>query len=388
MIRFITIVLICVFTLSGYAQKIHPIVSAQGDSTIMPSYTTVDSVKWSPQSPDVNKIHAAAIHIAAQQCPNGGFGWPHNDCTTTYNNITAPILNGIHQAWKQTDNGAYLGVMVDGGNYDLLYQFDTGEPRISTKTPLFMWEVSKASGDSVYYDHIENNIFAAMETSSYGPDALDTAAWIASVVTARQGAWINLLPWEFSSMPLIAQRHCRTNQAALFEQAILDGFNSMNNTDPANVYSDLIGIAGGVWGLAAINRQTFPAINAALHSGINGMTTLQELADFLISQQNSDGSWYWHSNLTSPTDDDKDTQTTAYAILALIKAKERLGLDYLPAINSGQNWLESMQNQYGGFPSNPGGTENTEVEAEALTALATVGIYDRIYTSEFECYQY
>ncbi len=168
---------------------------------------------------------------------------------------------------------------------------------------------------------------------------------------------------------MIAKKQGRMAQATLFEQAILDGFNSMDDTSPQTVYSDLIGVAGGVWGLATLNRQNFPALNSPLHH-INGMTDLKQLADFIVSKQNLDGSWYWHSELASPTNDDKDTQTTAYAILALIKANQRLPADYLPAIIAGQNYLESIQDQFGGFPSFPGGDENTEVEAEALSALA------------------
>ena len=364
-------------------QKIHPIVTSLGGMVL-----TVDeqsSRLWNPQAPDINAIHAAAIHISAQQCPDGGFGWPHNDCSTTYHNITSPILQGVHKAWQQTGNNAYLGIMVNGGNFDLLSEFTNGDSRFSTGSGLFMWDLTAATSDSTYQSFTETDFFTELDANTYGPDDLDTAGWINSVVTGRQGTWVNLLPWEFISLPLIAGRHCRPAQATLFEQAILDNFNSMDDTSPDTVYNDLIGVAGGLLGLAAVNRQNFPAISAPKHD-INGLSGLKQLADFLVNQQNPDGSWYWHSKLVKPTNDDKDTQTTAYAVLALIKANERLADDYLPAINLGQNFLESMQNQFGGFASFPGGDENTEVESEALTALATVGVYDRIYRSGLECY--
>ena len=364
-------------------QKIHPIATAMGGIVLKVDEINVKA--WNPQIPDINVVHSAAIHISAQQCPDGGFGWPHNDCTATYNNITSPILQGIHKAWQQTDNNAYLGIMVNGGNFDLTSEFTNGDSRFYTASGLFLWDLSMASGDSIYKDFVDTSFFDELDANTYGPDDLDTAGWIASTVTNRQGAWVNLLPWEFASLPLIANRHCRTAQATLFEQAILDNLNNLDDTSPNTVYSDFIGVAGGVWGLAAVNRQNFPAIVAPLHN-INGFSSLKQLADFLVNNQNVDGSWYWHSNIATPTNSDKDTQTTAYAVLALIKANERLADDYLPAINLGQNFLESMQDQFGGFPSFPGGSENIEVESEALTALATVGVYDRIYRSGLECY--
>jgi hypothetical protein len=380
--------IVCMMVLSvtvGVAkEKIHPIVTSLGG--IVLTTQEYSNQKWNPQDPDSDVIHAAAIHISAQQCPDGGFGWPHNDCSSTFHNITAPILNGVFKAWRRTKNAGYLGVMVDGGNFDLLSEYSNGDSRFSTETPLFMWNISKAVGDDTYTNFVESNVFGELEAATYGPNDLGTQAWIDSVVTARQGTWINLLPWEFKSLPLIAQKHCHPTQATIFEQAILDSFNSMDDTSPGSVYSDIIGVAGGVWGLAAINRQTFPAINAPLHSGISGMENLQQLVQFLIAQQNEDGSWYWHSNLSNPTEDDKDLQTTAYVVLALIKANEKISTDYLPIINSAQNWLESMQNPFGGFPSFPGGNENTEVEAEVLSALATVGVYDRLFANQFECY--
>jgi len=377
--------LLFVFQAHTKENKIHPIATSEGGLILTVNQQNI--TKWNPLNPDLDVIHAAAIHIAAQQCSDGGFGWPHNDCSATYHNITAPIMNGIHKAWVQTGNSAYLGLMINGGNFDLLSEYSNGESRFGTFTSGFMWNLSLATSDFTYKDFVENNLFAELEAGTYGPNDLDTAGWIASVVTNRQGTWINLLPWEFKSLAKIARNHGRMAQADLFELAILDNFNTMDDTSPSTVYSDLIGVAGGILGLAQLNRQTFPAINSPKHH-INGMTSLQQLVDFLISKQNPDGSWYWHSDMVSPmpTEDDKDTQTTAYAVLALIKANQILPADYLPAINAGQNWLESIQGQFGGFPSYPGGDENTEVEAEALSALATtvVEFSDAMFSDSFE----
>ncbi len=366
--------------------KIHPIVTPSGAYVIEITESKTVQPNNAIHSLD-DAIEAGAINIAAQQCPDGGFGWPHNDCSNTYHNITAPIIDGVRQAYLRSGNAGFLGVMKNSGDYDLTNQYGNGEARFGAFTSYMMWNLSKDTGDSTYRDFVETEFFAALEAGTYGEDDLDTQGWITAVETSRTGTWVNLRPWEFSSLVLITQRHCRDIQSGEFEQALWRGLGTLDNTDPDNVYSDVIGVAGGLLGMARINRTSFPAINAPLHSGVNGLGTLEALADYLMSLQNPDGSFYWHSNLAAPTDGDKDTQSTAYAVMALIKAAERLGeADYLLAIESGKGFLLSMQDEFGGFTSYPGGTYNTEVEGEALTAIGMQGIYDRIFQSNLECY--
>ncbi|WP_223787229.1 prenyltransferase/squalene oxidase repeat-containing protein [Marinicella meishanensis] len=370
-------------------QKIHPIVTTQG------SYVVAVDVANEPANGHHTRtsqqaIEAGAIHIAAQQCPNGGFGWPHNDCDNTYNNITPPIIDGVRQAYLMDSNLGYLGVMTAAGDYDLTHQYGNAEARFGAFTAYQMWHLSRDTGDDTYHDFTEMEFFAALEAGTYSDADWDTAGWIAAVETARTGTWVNLRPWEFSSLVLIAQRHCRPIQSGSFEQAIWAGLGTLDRTDPDNVYSDVIGVAGGLLGLARINRLNFPAINAPLHDGVNGIDNLADLADYLVSLQNPNGSFYWHSNLAAPDASDQDTQSTAYATLALIAANERMPMPiYSPAIAAAKAYLLTMQDNDGGFASYPGDTEhNTEVEGEVLSALGTIGVYDRLYRSGMECYLY
>ncbi|MGJ8662206.1 MAG: hypothetical protein ACSHWU_01090 [Marinicella sp.] len=369
-------------------QNIHPIVTTEGVYLVNSHAVTTEKAALNNRSTD-DAIEAGAIHVAAQQCPDGGFGWPHNNCDNTYHNITPPIIDGIRQAYNIDHNAGFLGVMLDAGDYDLLSQYNNGEARFGAFTAYQMWNLSHDSADSIYIDFTETNFFAALAAGTYGEDDLDTAGWINAVETSRTGTWVNLRPWEFSSLVLIAQRHCRNIQSGEFEQALWRGLGTLDNTDPDNVYSDVIGVAGGLLGLARINRTSFPAIDAPLHPGVNGLGSLSDLADYLVSLQNPDGSFYWHSNLLAASEGDKDTQTTSYALLAIIAASEKLADNpaYLAAIETGKSWLASMQEAGGGFASFPGDTEhNTEIEGEALTALGTVGVYDRIYKHGLECY--
>jgi hypothetical protein len=368
--------------------KIHPIASHH--NPVVEIVNSYSQPMWNPQAPDGDVILNAAIHITAQQCPDGGFGWPHDTCASpSPQNTTGPIMRAIRHAWKNTELPVFMDSMLKAGDYNLSFEYANNTPRFGTMTPFWLWNLTHESGDSIYQDFTESGFFSALEAGTYGSGSdMDTQEWIASVESARTGAWVNLRPWEFTDLILVSQRHCRNIQSGMFENAIYRGLGTLDNTDPDNVYSDLIGVTGGAIGLASVNRLSFAAINAPLHGGINGIDSLEALADYLASQQNADGSWYWHSNLAAPSESDKDGQTTAYAIIALIKANERLpNKNYLPAIQLGQEWLLTLQDSDGGFFGYPGDTgHNTEVEGEIVDALGTVGVYDRIFGSGLECY--
>ncbi len=320
---------------------------------------------------DIAGLQAGADQIVDQQCPDGGWGWPHDTCTTTYHNITGPIALGLLDAYPLTGDAAHLASAVAGGDFDLLSEYPTGNPRFGSFTAYFMWRLSEASGDSTYSDFAATEFFDALDAGTYGPDGdWTTADFVTAVQAARAGAWINLLPWEFSTLTFTATQIGNAGQDAVFQDAILDGLDTLDSTDPGSVYADLLGLAGGIRGLALIGVTTFDPINAPNCAAIDGIDNLGDLADVLVSFQNVDGSWNWHSAVPAPTEGDKDTQNSAYAVMALAAADPLLAADYSAAIVNGRTWLWSMQLPSGGFLSYPGGDENTEVEGEALSALA------------------
>jgi hypothetical protein len=321
-------------------------------------------------------LEAAADHIVDQQCLDGGWGWPHDDCGTTYNNITGPIALGLLRAHELI--GYDLQPSLDAGDFDLTFQYGNGESRFGASAPFFLWRLSQVSGDNQYSNHAESDFFDELQAGTYGPSDLDTAGWIASVEAARTGTWVNLRPWEFDTLAMVSSAAVIGNagQQALFVQGVLDGLNTLDNTAPASVYSDIIGITGGVRGLALSGTTSFAAINAPNHALVNGLTTLCDLADMLAGLQNPDGSWYWHSDLSSlggATNGDKDVQTSAYALMALIAAEAAGCGPYDSEIVKAYTWITSMQDVDGGYFSYPGGGHNTEVEGEALNALTMAG---------------
>lgn len=342
-----------------------------GTDVVLPSDRPVTSPFAPAGGPG---MQAGADHIVAQQCAVGGWCWPHGSscCPAGPNNVTAPIALGVLDAYAHTADAAHLASAVLGGDYDLTSQYPGGQPRFGSFTPYFLYQLTQVSGDPQYADHATANFFTALNDGTYGSNGdLDTAGWIQMVKDARTGTWINLRPWEFHTLIHTCYHIGHVGQAALFKQALLDGLNTLDNTDPANVYVDLLGLSGGVRGLALSGTQTFAPINSPLHAGINGIDNLEDLTAQLASYQNADGSWYWNSDLPAPTAGDEDTQVTAYAVLALIEADRWTAADYTTAIADGKAWLLSMQQPSGAFVSYPGGSENTEVEGEALSAIAS-----------------
>jgi hypothetical protein len=322
-------------------------------------------------------IQAAADRLIALQCtPPGGWGWPLT-CPPEYHNITGATAMGLVAAYRLTADPGTLSAALDAGDYEQtsVYPGD-GEYRASTASAYFLWQLTDVSGDATYRNFAATEFFDELTAGTYGDSNLDTAGWIGAVQAARAGAWINLLPWEFDTLAWTAGQIGNAtsgpadavSQQDRFEEAILDGLDTLDNTDPDNVYSDMIGLAGGVRGLALNGTTSFPAINAPLFTPINGMTTLCELADLLAGYQNANGSWYYSTNLASPGSTDQDAQITAYAILALVAADAQGCGPYDAEIALGRAWLDSIQDASGGF-MDPYYGENAEVNGECLDAM-------------------
>ncbi len=321
---------------------------------------------------------AGADYLLDQQIKNTGDitqdgGWTWDNGTTAASNIAGPTAIGLVRYYNVAGGANYIAAAQAASDFISNTTYPNGEVRYSTSDPYFNWQLTLATGDNTYANRTKVEFFDTLAAGTYSSGDYDTAGWIGAVQSARTGTWQNLRPWEFSSIAVTADYYGNAGQADLFEQGILDGLNTQDDRTPDTVYSDLLGIAGGLRGLALRGTTTFAAIDSENHSGIDGISTLTDLADYMVSQQNLDGSWNRHSNVVDPEDSDKRTQTTAYAILALEAADEALGTNvYADEILLGRNWLITMQDAVsGGFYSSPGeaGYINNEVTGEVVAAL-------------------
>ncbi len=343
-----------------------------------------------------------AIHLLVEQCDDGGWAWSdHGTCTAaSAENTIAPIVDGLLVAHETSGLGIIKDAALDATVYGLSSEFGSGEARLWSQSALHLWRIWALTGDDTYRNFVVDNYYEKFLTGSYRPDVggqdIDDFIAASRKVTT---AYVNLRSWEFAPQALAAERYCYQAFSDKFRDGIINALNDLTNvstfTSDGNTYYkpyDVLGVAGAVLGLARINYvDNFPApVNAPNHDLVDGIANLEELADYLVGLQNPDGSFYDKTGLALDNDGPNPvghTQTTAYAVLAMIKAQERFpNKNYLTAIESAKDWLTSIQDADGGFPSYPGGPKNSEVEAEAIQALGAEGVYDRIFKGQMECY--
>lgn len=316
---------------------------------------------------------AGADYLIGKQNVDGGWAW--TDVGPTASNIQGATGFGVLRVYEATGGSSYLTSAKKAGDYIKdSNRYSVGVPRFATADPYYLGRLSTASGDSTWSSWTTTEFFGAQTAGTYGGPTRNwtTAGFIGAVQTGRTGTWVNLRSWEFSTLTAAAGSMGTPVQQGQFQSGILSGLDTLDNTSPMTVYSDILGVAGGVHGLSLNGTSSFTGISSPNHSGVNGISSLVGLASYLGALQNPDGSWYWHSNLGAPGLSDEDTQTTAYAVLALEAAGAFLGTGaYDAQISLGRDFLRSMQLPGGGFISYPGDTSavNNEVTGEAVAAL-------------------
>lgn len=301
---------------------------------------------------------------------DGGWGWTNGD--TSASNIAGATGLSLVRMYNATGTARYLDAAKAAGDFISNTTYDNGEVRYATADPYYDWQLSLAAGDNTWSNNAKTEFFDTLHNGTYGPSDYTTAGWIGAVQTGRSGGYVNLRPWEFSTIAVTAANIGNTGQETLFVDAILDGLDTLDSSQ----WWDILGATGGLRGLALDGITSFDPITSPAHAGINGISSVAGLADYIAGLQNADGSWYWSSDINSPGESDKDTQTSAYAILALEAAGDVLGtLDYADEIAAGRAWLVTMQDSITkGFWGYPGEWESTpyinnEVSGEAVAAL-------------------
>ncbi|MBI5093373.1 MAG: hypothetical protein HZB26_13155 [Candidatus Hydrogenedentes bacterium] len=303
-------------------------------------------------------------HLVDYQNPDGGWSWEHGTLPPVTPsggspaNTMGPIGLGLLNAYSHTTDATHLQAAVDGANYAIATTYPNLEARFGTSDPYFFLRLSAVTGDTTYANNAATEFFDALSAGTYGPSNLNTAGWISSVQAGRTGLWVNLRPWEFSTIAYTAGQIGNAGQQTDFENAIIAGLGTLDSA----AYYDYLGLAGGLYGLALDGTN----IGSTSVGDFGTVADTTALAALLAGAQNADGSWNWNSGLGAGNE---DTQVTAYATLALLAADAAGFGNWDSQISQARNWLWSMQQPSGGFLSYPGGTENHEVEGEALQAV-------------------
>jgi hypothetical protein len=301
---------------------------------------------------------AGGDRLAALQNDDGGWDWPLDDGDPTNSsptNTVGPIAMGLAQAYGHTNDPSHLAALQKAGTFLLAKtnNFSPSDGYLAAK-------LDQVFGSTTYVDHVKANFYDPLAAGTYdrnGAGTLyDTAGYVNLIRTSRAGDIANLAAWDIG-MGLVgaASAGASTTEWVAGLKAEIDELDG-------DLYYDVIGLAGAVYGLAFVGEDYDPT--AGEHAAAS---SLSDLAAILASYQIDGGGFTWNSNYMNPGEDNETIQETSYAILAL---NEFDCAAYQSEIGGAADYVVSVQLATGGWKNWAGGGENNEVTGEALWGLS------------------
>ena len=322
-------------------------------------------------SPGVSSgIAGGANWLMAQQDAGGGYPWTAGG--SIYANTQGPTAQGMMKAYSHDGDGAYSESAVASATYlitapyPVVYTDD--DPRFGTHNPLFLEDLSLITADTTYSDFVQTWFWDKLSSSTYGENNdMDAAAFGAAVVVGRTGqGLVALSPWDLSATAIAAHVAGEFDSRDALMASILAG---LNGTSAGDSY-DTLGLAGAIWASALTGVDLDPV--AGVYASAN---TSADLAAILAGMTLADSprAWLWGSNADPSDPTNGDTQTTAYALMALNAFDQAT---YLSQIEQGTAFIRSVQDVSGQFLAYTGAATDAagggEVHGEALAALVIV----------------
>lgn len=292
-------------------------------------------------------IDRGAFRLLATQNEDGGWGWLETDTnpatgTSAYNTIGV-TAQGMLDCYKELDLPRYLEACIDAYGLMLVNSADplASVHRIKGPDIPFLVELSEVTNNPEYAEFAKARYEAAITDFGGG-----TATGFAEFVRdGRKGqGYPELISWDINLYIQGALALGETDDAALMAEVIYDSlyvevvdFNLSNQSQ--NCY--WLAVTG--------------ALEAFVTTGTHS-TEAEGLVTALLDSQQPDG------HFVGVAPDGDDLQTTAYAVLALIKVGEDR------AVVSAVNYLIGEQELNGGWKDS-GGIECTEVGSEIIQAI-------------------
>ncbi len=305
-------------------------------------------------------MQSGSDRLAALQNDDGGWDWPLDDgnpANASPTNTVGPIAMGLAQAYLRTGDSAHLTALQNAGTF-LLAKINNFSPSDGYLAAM----LDQVFAVTTYTDHVTTNFYDQLAAGTYDRLGLgtlySTASYVQSIRNARAGT--NLAAWDIG-MGLVG--------AALAGASTVEwiaGVKGEIDELDSNLYWDVIGLAGAVYGLAFVGEDFDPTAGQHAAAG-----SLSDLSVILAGYQIDGGGFSWSSLYLNPGEGNETIQETAYAILALNEV-DRNG--YLIQIQGAADYMRSVQLLTGGwenYTGDPDG-ENNEITAEALWGHAVV----------------
>ncbi|MCA9735596.1 hypothetical protein KC799_25895, partial [candidate division KSB1 bacterium] len=314
----------------------------------------------------IANIHEAADWLLTQQDPGGGFPWSVGD-PNIYSNVQGPAGRGMLAGWNEARQPVHMTSATACGDYlvpTYPRTYTDGDPRFATHDPLFLEELSLKKAVSTYSDFVQTYFWDKLTAGTYGEtNDMDAFDFGQSVIDSRNAQGYALGPWDISAIAVAAHVGGETAIANDIMAAIQNGVDSMQVGDTW----DIIGLAGAIWASSVTGVDLDPTVGEWASS-----SSTADLVTELLNLQLADGSWTWSTAVDGTDITDHDTQTTAFAILAL-KAYD--SSTYATEISNAIAFIFSLQQPdgqiliYPGAPTTASG--GVETHSEAMQAIGS-----------------
>jgi hypothetical protein len=293
-------------------------------------------------------ITKGADRLVNTQNNDGGWEWeiPSTDPTSAPNTLGV-TAQGILDAYKINKNSVYLNACIGTYNLMVINAADTGtDPQIHRmRGPdiTFLVELSEVTGNRTYADFAKTRYLSAL--LEFGGN---TATGFAEFIRVRRIGLPALISWDIN---LYIQ-----GVLALNRYYAGQGFDTDANFMAEVIYNSLY--VAKDFDFTATTQTSYwlaytGAIEAFTTTGLH-LDKIDSLKSALVASQLTDGHFPEHGG-------DSVLQTTAYAVMALLKVGEN------DAAEKGVRYLVNTQSVDGIWIEN--GKENTESDSEAIQAI-------------------
>ena len=315
-----------------------------------------------------NVADAAAGWLMGQQNGAGAFPWTAGQ-TAVHGNTQGAIALGLLRAYERNGDPAVLAAALENGECIIVRCsggtiYADGFHRFATHDALFLEELSRVSGQPMFADFVQVQLWNRLTAGTYGEPDVDAAGYAAFVVSSR-GSIGELAAWDLSKLAIAAHVAGETATRDALMGGILQSL-ELTVADTHTVY-DRIGLAGAVWASA----KTGVALDPMTGRWASAASTA-DLAMQLATFQAPNGGFIAGTD-QDVIDSEADAQSTAFAMQALAATDP---VAFSSTINAGFDFLIGLQQASGQFLSHAGAAATTaggvEAHGEALEAYSVV----------------
>ena len=352
-----------------------------GDSTTSHSLSGGNLTTWIAPTTYTVPAESTALDVLEKALTENNMTWTNagGNYITEVNGLSA-FDNGANAGWMFTLNGVYgnYGVqeqtLSDGDTIVFHYTDDWSLEDFSGNAPTPTPDVTDASLEDIYTttgNYLATNVTDPTSASIGGDWAVLGLARAGYAVSADyyQTYYNNIAKLVKDADGVLSSNkyteYSRTIlglTAAGYDPRDVEGYDL---TAPLADFDKVVrqGINGPIWALIALDSGNYEIPTVAEGKT---QTTRENLVEYILSKQLSDGGWSLSSSAAA-----SDVDVTAMAIQALAPYYES-NTDVRRAVDTALNRLSQQQDEKGGFSSS--NAANSQSCAQVVVALTSLGI--------------